>query len=179
MKNKNLFCILGPSGSGKTTICEMLFEKYGLTQIKSYTTRPQRYCGEIGHLFVDKEHFEQIRPCLCAYTLYNGNEYGCTKNQIETHSLYVIDYNGLIYLREHYTGKKHIYSIYIDVPQITRYERMVCRGDSIDDAKSRLLNDLNSFHDTNTDYNYDVTFTNKNLIKTVDNIYNFISNKNR
>ena len=51
----NIFLIVGCSGSGKTTITEQLEQKYGLKSIQSYTTRPPRYDGETGHIFISNE----------------------------------------------------------------------------------------------------------------------------
>ena len=63
----NIFLIVGCSGSGKTTITEQLEMKYGLKSIQSYTTRPPRYDGEIGHTFISTEEFDKLVD-ICAYT---------------------------------------------------------------------------------------------------------------
>ena len=48
-----LFLFVGKSASGKTTVANMLEEKHGHVQVQSYTTRPPRYEGEVGHIFVN------------------------------------------------------------------------------------------------------------------------------
>jgi hypothetical protein len=49
IKKKPLILLCGKSGSGKTTVADLLQSKYGLKQLESYTTRPQRKADERGH----------------------------------------------------------------------------------------------------------------------------------
>ena len=79
MQVKNIYLIIGKSGAGKTTIADILETKYHLKQIQSYTTRPPRYDGERGHIFVTKKDFtnEMISNCV-AFTTYLDNYYWCT-----------------------------------------------------------------------------------------------------
>ena len=55
---KPLFLFVGRSSSGKTTIANILEERYGYKQVQSYTTRPPRYEGEVGHIFVNENEFK-------------------------------------------------------------------------------------------------------------------------
>ena len=57
-----IFCLVGKSGSGKTTIANKLFDRYGYTQIASYTTRPPRSENDTDHTYVSSEEFDFFFP---------------------------------------------------------------------------------------------------------------------
>ena len=59
--NNPLFLFVGKSASGKTTIANRLEEKYNHIQVQSYTTRPPRYEGEVGHIFVTDDEGKKYR----------------------------------------------------------------------------------------------------------------------
>lgn len=71
----NIYLIYGRSGVGKTTVANLLSEKYGYSQISSYTDRKPRHSGEIGHVFISTEEFNKIRPQMVAYTMFDGHQY--------------------------------------------------------------------------------------------------------
>lgn len=141
---KNLYCIIGPSGSGKTTVVEALSRDHGLVSVNSYTTRPPRYYGEPGHIFVSDEEFDKLGE-LCAFVKYSGYRYGITSNLLDCSDLYVIDPEGARYLKEHYTGDKVIHNIWLDTSPEVRYKRMLYRGDICDYATARLEDDEKAF----------------------------------
>jgi guanylate kinase len=57
---KPLFLLVGRSASGKSTVANMLEEQHGYKQVSSYTTRPPRYEGEVGHIFVNENEFKNL-----------------------------------------------------------------------------------------------------------------------
>lgn len=144
--SKNLICLVGESGSGKDTIAEILKLDYGLTSIKSYTTRPKRYNGENTHIFVDDKAFSELKDVV-AYTEFNGYKYCATAEQVENNDIYVIDPEGIKYFREHYKGNKDIVAIYIKVKSWTRFWRMIHRGDGFKSAWNRIKHDKVAFKD--------------------------------
>lgn len=135
-----LFLFCGKSGSGKTTIANILEDKFGYKQLKSYTTRPPRYENEPGHTFITEEEFDKLQN-IVAYTEYNGYRYCATKEQIDEVSIYVIDVPGIETLLEKYNTDRHIEVIYFDTMVKTRIERMVDRGDSDTAIVGRLHTD--------------------------------------
>lgn len=137
--NTPLYLFVGRSASGKTTVADLLESKHGLKQVQSYTTRPQRYEGEIGHIFVSKEEFDNLGE-LAAYTFYNGYEYGTTFDQLNECDIYVIDPAGVETLLERCRDRK-IVIFYFDTSVYTRINRMLDRGDSDMQIVSRLLQD--------------------------------------
>ena len=132
---KPLYCFIGPSASGKTTIANMLEEQYDYKQIQSYTTRPPRYAGEVGHIFIDDEEFRNL-----------GYQYGTTFSQLNECDIYVIDTSGLKCLLEKYSNRP-IYVIYFDASVKIRIERMIDRGASDMEIVSRLHTDGDSWYD--------------------------------
>lgn len=139
--NKPLFLFVGKSASGKTTIANALVEKYGYTQVESYTTRPPRFHGEPGHTFVSEVEFNNLGK-LAAYTYYNNYHYGTTFQQLESSDIYVVDVPGVESLLESLKDdKRPINIIYFHASIYNRIRRMIHRGDSDVAIISRLLQD--------------------------------------
>lgn len=138
--HKPLFLFVGKSASGKTTIADILSQKYKHKQVYSYTTRPPRHEGEIGHVFVDENEFNNLGE-LVAYTEYDGHKYGTTADQLNECSIYVVDVPGVETLLKRYNASRSICIIYFDTTVATRIRRMVNRGDSDMKIISRLLQD--------------------------------------
>lgn len=136
-----LFLFVGKSSSGKTTVASKLEEKYGCSQVQSYTTRKPRYDGEIGHIFVTNEEFNNLGE-LAAYTYYNSNHYGTTFKQLDECDIYVIDVPGVKTLLEKCKNyNRPICIIYFDSTVYNRINRMLDRGDGDMQIVSRLLQD--------------------------------------
>ena len=137
----NIFLIVGRSGSGKTSIVEYIQQNFkNLTSIESYTTRPPRYEGETGHIFVSDEEFDQLAD-LVGYTEFAGYRYAATSQQVEENTFYVIDPAGIEYFINNYKGDKTVHIIVIDAPTTTRFMRMWKRNGAWEAIK-RI------FHDT-------------------------------
>lgn len=168
---RNIYLIVGPSGSGKTTLTEDLCTRYGYKAVSSYTDRPPRYPGEIGHEFLSNDEFNKLSN-LCAYTEFNGYRYGVTSEMIDRCDVYVIDPAGVEYMREHYTGKKGISIIGLVVEPEVRYTRMKKRGDSKEQIESRLRHDERAFRDLNKIA--DIMVRNSDLKATVDFLHEFV-----
>jgi guanylate kinase len=91
MSEKPIVLIVGESGSGKSTICQYLSDHYGLKELKSYTTRPQRGESDTSHTFITQEEFNYICMDAVAYTKFDDFEYCATKGQVDSSDIYVID----------------------------------------------------------------------------------------
>lgn len=168
-----IFLIVGPSGSGKSTICDRLVNLHvRLSQIQSYTTRPPRYIGEEGHIFVTDEEFDKLTD-LVGYTEFDGHRYAATSAQVEENDIYVIDPAGVKYFRENYHGGKRVYVVGIWATEAARKKRMFLRGDPEDAIARRLKGDRAVF---NTDV-CDAVFYNKNLQETLDDVTRYILSK--
>lgn len=142
--NDKIVLIVGPSGSGKSTVADYMEKLYKLKNVVSYTTRPPRYDGEKGHVFLSEEVFKSL-PDMCAYTFFNGYHYGVTADVVNRSDLYIIDPAGVKYFKEHYSGFKKPVVVYIDVPEEVCRQRMLARGDSEEATIKRLENDKAAF----------------------------------
>lgn len=145
--DNTLYLFVGKSASGKTSVANLLEKKYNLKQVNSYTTRPPRYEGEIGHIFVNDTEFDNLGE-LVAYTEYNGFRYGTTAEQLDQCQIYVVDIPGLNTLIEKYKTNRKIIVLYFSANISTRIHRMIDRGDSDMAIISRLLQDeKENWHD--------------------------------
>ena len=146
-----MIVLAGASASGKTEVAKVLASKYGITKIVTTTTREKRK-GEVDgvdYFFVTKEQFERMihEDKFVEYTLYNGNMYGSTKDQIAPDKCVVIDPAGL---RSYIAlGNSDIVTFYLEASEETRYKRMVLRGDGEEKIKSRIENDRIAFRKEN------------------------------
>lgn len=138
--NNTLYLFVGKSASGKTTVANFLEQKHGFKQVNSYTTRSPRYEGEIGHIFVSDEQFDNLGE-MVAYTEYNGFRYGTTAEQLDQCDIYVVDVPGVETLLERYEADRQIAILYFSTNVCTRINRMIDRGDSDMAIISRLLQD--------------------------------------
>jgi guanylate kinase len=175
-RNKYIICIVGDSGSGKTTLCERLKKESYLRVVDSLTTRPPRSPDEIGHEFVNDDQYKIMMELgvICAHTDYNGYMYGATKSQVEYNDLYVIDYPGLKYFYEVYSGSKKIHTVYISTPEKERRQRMAERGDSQEAIAERIEYDKEVFN--NVKSYCDKTIENINFNTASMELHNFVQN---
>lgn len=171
---KNIYLIVGPSGSGKTTLAQRMADFYGMKVVQSYTTRPPRYEGESGHIFVSDEEFNQLGK-MVAYTEYNGYRYGVTEEIVDSHDIYVIDPYGVEYMQSQYTGKKGIVIIWIDASEAVRRERMEKRGDPPEKIEERILLDRKEFDYGAQDFIPDMVLpSSKSLLKMANVLWVYI-----
>lgn len=149
---RTVLLLVGKSGSGKTEIANQ-FRKRGYDVLQSYTTRKPRSENEWGHLFCSEDEYEQFKRKgeIVAYTLFDGNHYFSTKSQIYSTDVYVVDPDGVNYLKEQVKDIKFI-TVYLNVDSDERYRRMKQRGDSEEKAQMRLVNDDLKFINLTFDY---------------------------
>lgn len=158
--------LIGASGSGKSTLAKRMVDR-GCKEVVSYTTRPKRYEGEEGHIFVDRYDGNGV-----AYSRFNGYEYWCTQEQLDTCDVYVVDWNGIDMLRER--GVEGVV-VYIDVSEEERVRRMKLRGDSDEMIESRIKNDRKMFPEERK-YEADVVFEDMK-VEDMEVIINELQNK--
>lgn len=142
--SKPLILLVGKSGSGKTTIARYLEKHYGLKMLESYTTRKPRYDGERGHEFVSHEFYRQPSNKV-AHTYFDGNHYWATQEQCDNSDVYVIDPDGVKAFRRNYNSSRPYVVVYLHVDPLTRFTRMMKRGDGFKKAVGRILHDRKKF----------------------------------
>ena len=133
------------SGSGKNTIQDYLSSLYGYVPLLSYTTRPKRFPEENTHTFITEDEYHRYKKenNIVAYTYYNGNHYFATEQQLKDSDVYIIDVEGIKYLKEHSNIPFIVF--YIKVPKSERIKRMRQRGDSEEQIEARIKFDEKSF----------------------------------
>ena len=170
--------LAGASASGKTEVAKVLAKTYGITKVVTTTTRDKR-TGEVDgvdYFFVTKEKFEKmiLEDKFVEYTLYNGQMYGSTKDQIADDKCVVIDPAGL---RSYIAlNNDSIVTFYLEADEETRHRRMIARGDSPDKIKSRIENDRIAFKKENiakVDYVIDASIDGRTeeVAKEIYNLY--------
>lgn len=139
--------LVGASASGKTEVARLLEKQYGIKKATTTTSRFPRV-GErngIDYFFVSREEFERLlsENRLIEHAVYNGNYYGCGKDQVAENRSVVLDPNGLLHFLS--LNDKGIVTFYLTAEETTRAARMKGRGDKREDIEKRLQNDRVEF----------------------------------
>lgn len=119
-----IIAIVGSSGAGKDMVAQLLSVATCSNVIVSYTTRPMREGETDGkeHHFVKECNVPEDQRL--AYTVFGGYEYWTTREQIQGTSIYIIDEEGLRFLRERFPDID-IASIYVSASKRVRRSRGV------------------------------------------------------
>lgn len=175
-----MIVLSGASASGKTEAAKMLMVKYGITKAITTTTRPMRKNEVNGkdYFFVTKEEFEQMikDERFVEHTLYNGNYYGSTKDQIADGRSVVIDLKGL----KSYSALNNdrIVTFYLKTSEEIRFKRMLERGDGEECAHKRIENDRKIFADIEIPkVDFRIDSENKTIEQVADEVYRLYCKK--
>lgn len=183
MQSSNkIYCLIGPSGAGKDTIKNEL----KIPHIVSYRTRSKR-ANEVEGIdgyFITEELFKEMDKYnrWIASTCYAGNYYGITQDEIfplnDTSLLYVVDWNGVVTLKEALNkingySDKDIVTIFIDSDREEVYKRMITQGRNTNEIAKRMQQyDEDILIREKCDYQ--VVNLNSKLSDTVKRIYEII-----
>lgn len=130
---KNLICIVGRTSSGKDYIAKRLSTIFDIPQVVSHTTRPKRdnETDGIEHYFDSKEKFQNVldNQKVIAYTKIGDYEYCATVDDIKQDSIYIIDYDGLMKLKQRYHQYFNLVVVYVYCDEDIRKERASGRSD--------------------------------------------------
>ena len=159
-----MIVLSGASASGKTEVAKILAKKYGIEKIITTTTRTMRVNEQNGrdYFFVSKDEFEKLIKAdhFVEYTFYNGNYYGSSKDQINSNKCVVIDPSGLkAYIN---LNDPSIVTFLLEATEKTRYNRMILRGDSEENANARIQNDRQVFEQEKMEKMVDVIIDSEN-----------------
>lgn len=144
-----MIILIGPSASGKTEIAKKLISTFGYKKFVTTTTRDKRV-GEIDgvdYYFISVDEFKEnlANNKFIETTIYNNNYYGSFKSEMADNKVLIVEPNGLKAFQS--LNDHHIISFFIDSSEDDRYERMLKRGDEINDIKRRLHNDHKLFYE--------------------------------
>ena len=162
-----LICVLGESSCGKDTLVNQICKTSNLTQLISYTTRPQRKNEGATHIFVDEDIYNSMKENneIAAYTNINNNRYWSTIEQLYDSDFYIIDPIGVDSLKNLNLPNLRIVTVYINVPEDVRKERAIKRGDDVVTYKSRCFSERNQFREMKKNMDVDYVVPNIDFAK--------------
>ena len=165
-----IFCIVGESASGKDSLVNKLCEETGMSQLISYATRPRRDGEGDTHIFITEDDVRNYVDKMIAYTKIGEFEYFATIPQLYESDLYVIDPNGVDYMKNiaKYKGIDDIcfVTIYINTPASLRTERAINnRNDDFETYYKRVLNEHDQFTSFKASAKFDYAVLNEDFDK--------------
>ena len=173
----NLYLIVGRTASGKDSLTRKVAEKYNLKILSSYTTRPKRPGETNEHTFISPDDVAKYQDDIIAYTKIGDYEYFSTKQQLFDCDFYIIDPNGVKYLKDKIKDVKDIdlHIIYIAADYVTRkYRALSQRHDKEDVFEKRCIAEEDQFIDFECDQAWDKRIENINLEKSMLELENYI-----
>ena len=176
MENKKhvLLCIMGRTASGKDSLVNKLCERTGLKQIISYTTRERRQNEGDTHIFVTDDDYEQMQSegKVAAFTQIGEYKYWSTIDQLYENDVYIIDYDGLKFLRGLNLPDVQIVSVFINVPDNIREERALNkRKDDKVKFRTRDVVERSQFREMAKNLDFDYAISNIDFAKAYSTLH--------
>lgn len=179
MKNKTIITIAGRTAAGKSIIAKKLAERLGLTVLKSYTTRAPRpdeiaNPADADHIFVSEAEYDKLTDII-AETCINGNRYCTTKEILKDNDCYVIDPDGLSYLKKNLEPGFRLAQFYVYADEDIRKKRFMERGKSESEFRVRSDAENEQFSTYEDEHGYDIIiFNNDNIEDAVDIMESYV-----
>lgn len=175
-----LYCIVGETSRGKDTLANYLRREYGLKAVCSYTTRVPRL-GEtqgVEHHFISKMEAQIIldykKDEIAAYTEIGNIQYFALSEDLKSADIYIIDPNGIKYLKEKYKNELDLCVIYVTCPEYLCRQRATKRGDHLGVLDMRIKSEAEQFekfaYSGEYDYKYENIGTKEDLYKFADKV---------
>lgn len=130
--------IVGPAASGKTTLANKLKNK-GFRVGKLHTTRPKRSDDDDEYFFTKPIVDDVIASCT-----FNGWEYSLKFISFLYNDVFIVGPKMAQMIKDKASEYKYL-TVFLDVPESVRYERLVKRDMPGDSAISRLGRDRADF----------------------------------
>lgn len=167
---KTVFLIVGETSSGKDTFVNRICEECGYSQLISYATRPRRDGEGDTHIFITENDVKEYVDKMIAYTKIGEFEYFATIPQLYKSDFYVIDPQGVEYMKfiTQYKGVNDVrfVTIYINTPPELRTERALNqRHDDFETYYKRVLNEQKQFTDFKACAGFDYAIPNVDFEK--------------
>lgn len=138
-----MLILLGPSASGKTESAKIMINRYPISRVVTYTTRPMRVNEIDGfdYQFVQEDLFFQLRQTnfFIETAQYNGYWYGTPMKEIRDDKLIILEPQGLKSFIK--LQLPSIVAIYLQTTEQTRKERMRFRKDTEEQIEKRIHSD--------------------------------------
>lgn len=165
---KTIITVAGRTAAGKSLIAKKLADKLGLKVLQSYTTRQPRP-DEIAdpehsdHVFISDEEFDKLTD-IAAETEINGVRYCTTMEKLNECDFYVIDPEGINYLKDKHGSDFRIVQFYIYADEKVRKERFKKRGKKAADFDNRNTAEDEQFKAYEDYHKYDIIIYNNRTI---------------
>lgn len=146
---KKIILVVGRTCSGKSSAVREVCSKLGLKQVKSFTTRPMRPGEDVNsdHYFISEKDVESYRNKIIAWTEIKGYQYFTTSDELDESDFYVIDPNGINYLKPVAGRKYQFVIVYIRATEKQRSFRSYERGDDVNEFIERCKSEDEQFSD--------------------------------
>lgn len=174
-----IILLVGKSGTGKSATAEILYKEHGWNSVQSYTTRERRNPDETGHIFVTDSKMDEIERTqhVVAHTVFDNQRYCATAEQVDNANIYIVDPAGVYTMLRKYRGVKEIVVFELFAPEEMLRQRMIKRGDSVEQATERVEHDrkaFSAFWVPEEIPHYVIDTRNMSPKNVADNIYNLI-----
>lgn len=166
-----MLVLIGASASGKTEIAKLLIKNFGFEKLVTTTTREIRP-GEVkgvDYNFITLEEFfiRKNNDTFFETVKYNNNYYGTPKKSKDNNVL-IVDPVGANNI---YAKSKGNMFIMLVTDEEVRKQRMLSRGDSLEDTLARLENDRIHFSlDKLNHYNHLIDTSDETLADLAEHI---------
>lgn len=168
---KTVFFIVGRTASGKDSLTNAVAQDLNMKVLKSYATRPMRKDDPKdveSHIFIKPKEVKQYKSKILAYTKIGKFEYFSTIDQLKESDFYIIDPNGIDFIKKQNIDGIRMCIIYIYVPEKIRQARALYRRkDDIETFKERNSKEQKQFDLFEKEKCWDYIITNINLKKTI------------
>lgn len=161
---KTIIAITGRTAAGKSVVAKKMAERLGLKVLQSYTTRQPRPdeladMEHSDHIFISNEEYDKLQD-IAAETEINGCRYCTTVEALNQCDFYVIDPDGIDYLKKEHGKEFHIVQFYIYANDKIRKKRFLQRGNAESDFESRNADESKQFNAYEQDHKYDIIIYN-------------------
>lgn len=143
-----MIVLVGASASGKTEIAKLLYKKYGYKKCITTTTRSPRNheVNGIDYHFLSQDAFQTLmkKDAFLEVSIYNHHYYGFQKKDVMYKGVVVLDPNGANAIIK--ADVKDVMIVYVYSDKNLRKQRMINRGDHLDEIHKRLISDDQTFN---------------------------------
>lgn len=158
--------IVGPAASGKTTLAKQLQAK-GFDIGKLYTTRPKRDENDEEYYFCEPGESNVFVSCV-----FNGWKYMLTHSELSFSDVFIVGPKMAQMIKDKAPEHRYL-TIFLDVPESVRYERLMQREMPGDTVIGRLGRDRADFAHF-TDYDIRIHENHAQQPDVISNVVSFL-----
>ena len=177
---KTIITVAGRTAAGKSSIAKKLSDKLGLKLLQSYTTRAPRPdesadLEHSDHIFISDDEFDKLQD-IAAETTINGVRYCTTMSMLNQSDFYVIDPDGIDYLKKNHSRDFRIVQFYVYAEEDIRKKRFEERGKTKNEFVNRNNAENKQFDEYEQNHEYDIIiFNNGNIDDAVEVMESYVT----